>query len=555
MKKTYISILMLTLGALYSVTPLLIRPEFIDGSHWDLGNYMSWTQQVGMAIREGVFYPRWQSFSNGGYGSPTTVFYSPLFYWLTGFINLFIPSLIVSLKVTTIAGFFISGLSMYMFLRNFCGHTGSVAGGILYQLLPYHIFDLYIRSSLPETFAFLWLPLIMHFIYKGFTENKVDKWIGLSFSYAGLILTHIVSAYIFTFVAAFYALALTLREKDIRRAQKFILATLFGLSISAVYFIPMLFERKFVHLKWITDRWDYRHRFLFMNNEYTASPFYIQLEVIAVLLVLLVFFSLIIYLLRRGSYSPAASFGFVFFFCLFAFSLFLSIPLSAPVWTVIPGLPTIHLPWRWLMVSVFAAAVLTGLSLDAIPPKAVKAAISVDRITRVSVAMFHALIIGNIIASFYIIIGTGPLKEKDLERLLGEGGGVIAFRPIWVPQKAKDFSEERGNPPVVFKEGTGKIDINSWKSHSRLFTVNAAAPSIVRVSTFYYPGWTALMDGREIPIDIEKDSGAMLLTIPPGKNEVLLEFRDTSLRKVAKWISIISFLAAILVLVAARQRK
>jgi len=54
---------------------------------------------------------------------------------------------------------------------------------------------------------------------------------------------------------------------------------------------------------------------------------------------------------------------------------------------------------------------------------------------------------------------------------------------------------------------------------------------------------------------IEKDSGAMLLNISPGKNNILLEFRDTSLRKMAKWISIVSLLAALTGLIISRLNK
>jgi hypothetical protein len=77
----------------------------------------------------------------------------------------------------------------------------------------------------------------------------------------------------------------------------------------------------------------------------------------------------------------------------------------------------------------------------------------------------------------------------------------------------------------------------------------------LRISTFYYPGWTALINGREIPIGIEKDSGAMLLGLPSGGNTVLLEFRNTPLRRAAGWVSILSLFAAMLGLVVEKQKK
>lgn len=545
--KITISVLIISLSALYAITPLFLHQEFAFGG--DIGYHINTAHQVSMSIMEGTLYPRWQSMSNGGYGAPATIFYSPLFYWLTGIIDILTPSLIISLKVMTFAGFLLSGISMYIFLRNFCSYRGSVAGAAAYQLLPYHIFDLYWRGTLAETFAFAWLPIILHFAYKGFTEDRLLMWIGLAFSYAGLVLTHLASAYIFTFVITAFALFLSLRGKSPRLFLKFTLSFLFGLSLSTVYFVPMLFERRFVHLEWMTEvPWgDYTRNFLFMG-ENSMKIFHIHLKQIVILQLLLVITSLISILKRKGLQNiPYIA----FFSLLFLFSLYISTPLSMPIWKNTPGLQTIQFPWRWLMVSTFSAAVLTGLWFDKFSLDAIKR----DRLFKVSSALFYAFFIVSLYLSSIHIMSAGPMKRKTLGWMMREGGDVIEYRPIWLSQKTKDFSKERGETPVIFKKGGGRVDIASWKSHSRLFKVDAAVPSILRVSTFYYPGWTALINDKEIPISIEKDSGAMLLNLPPGKNEVLLEFRDTPLRRGAKWISILSLLAAVLGLVAARQRK
>ena len=93
----------MTVCALCAITPLLTHSEFFSGG-WDLTLHLYHTFQVSAGIKEGILYPRWLPLSNGGYGSPITIFYSPLFYILTGIINLVVPSLIVSLKVTTFLG-------------------------------------------------------------------------------------------------------------------------------------------------------------------------------------------------------------------------------------------------------------------------------------------------------------------------------------------------------------------------------------------------------------------------------------------------------------------
>lgn len=549
MKQTHVTALLLIVSSVYATVPLVTHHEFIRGG-WDLSNHISCTFQVSESLKEGILYPRWLSIPNGGYGSPTMIFYSPLFYWLTGVVNLFIPSLVDSLKVTTFIGFLLSGISMYMLLRNFCRNTGSLAGGIAYQLMPYHVFDFYCRQTLTETFAFFWLPLILNFIYKAYTKGGNYNWIGFAFSYAGLVFTHLVSAYVFTFVIVSTAFYLSVREKNFKALLSFAVAFLIGLSISAVYFIPMFFEREYVHIEWLTEGWGgYSSNFLFMT-ENSNNPVHVQLKKIVILQVLVVSISLILFHYRRRIYKDIHNLHhLIFFSAIFTFSIFISTPYSKPIWDIIPGLPTIHFPWRWLMISTFSSSILIGLTLNTFSFTDIRK----DRFTNVSVAAIHALMISNLyLASTYITVAE-PMQRNDFEQTFRNGGNLIEYRPIWLSDKKKDFSKEKRSY-VTFKEGAGKIDIVSWKSHSRLFIVNIAQPSTVRVSTFYYPGWTASATGKEIPIYIEKDSGAMLINLSPGENTVLLEFKDTPLRRGAKWVSVLSLAAALLCLIAARVK-
>ena len=73
MMKTAVGFISLALCALYAITPLLINSGFFTGS-WDLSIHLYNAFQVSEGIKDGAFYPRWLSLSNGGYGSPVTIF-------------------------------------------------------------------------------------------------------------------------------------------------------------------------------------------------------------------------------------------------------------------------------------------------------------------------------------------------------------------------------------------------------------------------------------------------------------------------------------------------
>jgi uncharacterized membrane protein len=551
MNKTALIITALASGALFAIAPLLISSGFFSGG-WDLTVHLYHALQVSAGIKEGVLYPRWIALSNGGNGAPITIFYSPLFYILNGFVNLIIPDLILSLKVVMFIGFLLSGIVMYLFLRNFCGRTGSLAGGIAYQLLPYHLFDFYLRETLAETFAFFLFPLILHFAYKGARENRISPWIGMAFSYAGLVLTHLVSAYIFSFVIAAYTLFLSIRGGGFRVFMRSIVASLFGLFLSAVYFVPMFLERKFVHIEWLKDGpWAYDRNFLYMKAN-RLNPFYAQLEQIVLLSVVLVISALVLsYLKKRTRGDFPNQDHLLFFASVFVFSIFISTQFAMPIWRLVPGFSTTLFPWRWLMISTLAIAAMIGISFDLFSVKDLKS----GRRILVSTAAFHAILIGNLILSSFYLTVKVPMQQSDLDRIYSKGAELIEYRPIWLVDKKRDFSEERGKTPVVFTKGQGTIEIEDWKSQSRQIKSIAMTSATVRISTFYYPGWTAVVNGKETPIGIEKESGAMLLTLPPGENTVLLEFRDTPLRRTAKWVSILSLVAAMLVLVVDRQKS
>lgn len=544
MKKKCIITALLAISAIYATFPLILNKEFIGGG-WDLSQHVNWADQVNKGFREGILYPRWLSLSNSGYGSPTMIFYSPLFYLLTGIVNLFVPSLIISLKIASFTGFFLSGVFMYILLRNFCSTTASIAGSIAYQLLPYHVFSFYAREAIAETFAFIWPPLIIHFAYKGFMEKLIANLVGMAFSYAGLILTHIASAYIFTFVIVCLSIFFFIGQRSFLSFLKFAIAMILAFLISAVYFIPMLFERKFVHIELMTKIWgEFKYHLLFKNEGY----FDIEL-ILSIMSALLMISMMLSYYLRTKLKERHTLYIHAFFYLIFILSVYMSTPLSTPIWTLIQGLQTLVFPWRWMAISTFAVSVLIGITIDSLSLNAKK-----DTVIRMLTAIFCVFIFINFYLSSLYIIAARPMQNERLQQMLTERTDMATFRPIWhTQQKERDFATE-GWIPVRFKHGDGNIEIVSWGSQSRIFHVNASSASIIRVSTFYYPGWTAFMNGNEISIEIEDESGAMLLSIPQGKSTVLLEFKDTPLRKFASWTSILSIIAAFISVFIERLR-
>ena len=96
-----------------------------------------------------------------------------------------------------------------------------------------------------------------------------------------------------------------------------------------------------------------------------------------------------------------------------------------------------------------------------------------------------------------------------------------------------------------YKGGEGKI--NNITSNSRKISFNyvSESPSIVRVNTIYYPGWTAVSDGKQKAIFYDNKQGVMDLKLTSGNQNITLFFTETPLRIISDMISFVSLLVLV----------
>jgi uncharacterized membrane protein YfhO len=120
--------------------------------------------------------------------------------------------------------------------------------------------------------------------------------------------------------------------------------------------------------------------------------------------------------------------------------------------------------------------------------------------------------------------------------------------PIWVNQEKIDKSEDI-KQAVAIQKGEGTAEVVAQKSAERVIAITAEEPLTVRIRTFNFPGWKAYVDNRQVAIKTEKDTGAMLIDIPEGKQALTLKFEDTPIRYYSKLISSVSFFIMMIFLV------
>jgi hypothetical protein len=78
---------------------------------------------------------------------------------------------------------------------------------------------------------------------------------------------------------------------------------------------------------------------------------------------------------------------------------------------------------------------------------------------------------------------------------------------------------------------------------------------VLRLFTFYFPGWHAYVDGREVPIDVSAPDGFITFWVPSGEHEVLVQFEDTPPRRLGYLLSGLSLAALGAVVISLRVHR
>jgi hypothetical protein len=118
------------------------------------------------------------------------------------------------------------------------------------------------------------------------------------------------------------------------------------------------------------------------------------------------------------------------------------------------------------------------------------------------------------------------------------------YEPVWVQERPTWSAGER----LSFVEGQGLARAHALEPGAYDYHVAVQDTARLRVSTFFFPGWTVYVDGEERPLMVDNPQGVMEFNLEPGDHWVQVRFEDTALRR---WSTLLSLLAAGLLLVSA----
>ncbi len=483
-------------------------------------------------LAEGNIIPRWAGNLNWGYGHPILEFLYPLPSYLASIFHFFGFTLVDSIKVVFGISFVLSGIAMYIFVKELLrDEKAAFFAGLLYVIAPYRFVDLYVRGAIGEHVAFIFPPLIFLFLLKLSKRHSLGYIAGGVFSFTGLILSHNAITLMFLpliFIYIFYLIFQSSNKKH------FIINTLFlillGFGLSAFFWIPAFIEGKYTLRDIVTSGGEYLTSFVVWKDFFIPSWSYggtlFLSKQIGIIHWIGIFGSIFAtyYLHRNKNKLWIIGLG---SFIILAITLFLMTDASNPIWKSVSVLQKFQFPWRFLSLGVFLSALSGGIFLSLILNKYKKLVllIFVAGLLLVNKDYWHAQGFLHKPESFYNGIYNGTTDT-------GESA------PIWSVR----FMEKSPVSKVEVIEGHGEIKETKRNFTKRSYRVEAETKIRILENTLYFPGWRVLIDGEPEIIEFQDQNHRGLITfnVDKGSHNVNINYEETKIRFLANAISVIS---------------
>jgi hypothetical protein len=458
---------------------------------------------------------------------------------------------------------------------------------------PFHLVNVYVRGdSLSEFYAFIFYPLIL-WALDGMDRSECGKadsrgssaarawWLLLpALAFASLVLSHNLSAFIFSPFVLLYLALLSWRETGRGRWRvlaRGLLSLGLGLLLSAWYWLPALAELGYVQLGPSTEGFFHYGRHFRSSNlvqdrllfDYSVaadhgarSPFSMGL-------------AQVVFTVKGGLVLAVRGFrrrlevrwGFVLFGVLA--STVMITPLSRPLWDHLPLLPVVQFPWRFLSVQALftaaAAAVLVPhepVAGDLRPAARGWRATARNLQSAGAALLVAALLLASVLVPLHperLPIGPADVTVERLqlyELFTGNIGTTIRYEWLYeganprpytsdaliepgVPLRAIPLDGAQVEASLVEREPTRRVWRVSGEGGGMAFPVH------------YWPGWQARVDGERAEVWAVQGSGTLALQVPAGEHTVTLRLGRTPVRAAAEALSLISGVALV-VIVAGR---
>jgi hypothetical protein len=563
-------ILLIPLAALFALTPRMIRG--VTCGH-DFGFHLISWFEAQRSWSQGVLYPHWAQTPNWGAGEARFVFYPPLTWILGALLGYLVPWTWVAAAFTFLCLTAV-GLSTRALARSFLPAPAATLAGVIATSTPYTLFTAYERTAFGELAAAFWIPLLLLFAWRQSEPGKLrvsqfgramDRAIDGSTAPLALILaciwlTNAPAGVMASYLLAFAALAVAVIQRQLWPILRASIAVVIALGLAAFYLVPAAVEQRWIAIQQavdvgmrVSDSW------LFSRHASPDLALHDQVlhlaSTIAVLTTALALAALIFCLARRKLPSSGQP-VWLPLALLIPILFLLQLPISAPVWNLLPRWQFLQFPWRWLMVldlpfAIFLAAATPLGTRRSRMWSATGWIAALLLVTGVAAQVFFQFCdeddnVNNQVAVFHA--GTGVEGTDEYAAAASDNSLIASGLPdgCLVSDPTQELGEsDSGDTPVWYPE-QGSCDdtftAQVWQNEHKILRIDSDHGGFVVLRLSRYPAWHITINGKP-PISLPtREDGLIAIPVAAGPSTIDVRWSTTTDVSSGRWISLASLI-------------
>lgn len=587
----------IVMAAVIAVGPLLRPGPSCSGDV--VFHFISW-MDAEHSMSTGLLYPHWANSPNFGAGEPRFVFYPPI-SWMAGAVLgtflrwSFVP---LALFILLLAA---TGLANRALAREVLEDQPATLAGCAAIFLGYALFNVYKRSDFAELTGGFWIPLLLLFALRrrnpsgSFWARTFDGSAApLALIVTGIWLSNgplgIMASYLLTAVALVSALI----EKSMVPVVRAAASTFAGMGLASLYLIPAISERDWVSIQNAMNSTNYavENNWLYARH---ANPLLASHDIllhrvsnVAVVMLVITFLGAAIVWIR--GVVPGERRWWLPMVLIPPAVLFLLLPISQPVWNVLPELRLLQFPWRWLVVLespmaiCFAAAVwfnrkpLRTLVMTACAAVFVGIGLAVPRWWFVECGPVMTLLQESARKGI-VVLGKPeyappgirfPLVDPQGNPLVDAQGnplpappvnpnvkmmpsaclldsdsnasvqGGVDLAPAWDGEQASCKSS--GWRQMSLMADPSAPEAFRYRPEQKWFMGIAQHAGYLILRLRYYPAWGVKVNGIPVTATAERERGLMAVPVPRGIVQVSVNWTTTGDVVAGRWVSGVALL-------------
>lgn len=545
------------------------------GVQGDLTLHYHITRSYAQSFAEGDWLPRWAGLLDGGRGDALFTFYPPLCYLASALLmKLFGLDVLTSIKAVSFLILVVAQASAYLLAREFFTRRQSLIVSLAFVLLPAFPLICLHRVFLANAFALSIAPLAVKWAYRLLTQAPADpnrprfQIMLFALSCSAIILSHTITTYLTGLTIGFLMLAF-LPRTNWRNFMRLAAGGIVALMLTAFFLLPQLVEADWVQLKLQLVQQDYRNYFLFApppnDSRYRqawsgfndATSYLIVIQSLTGLLLALSCWPQ----WRGGNRSPLVWFG----SALVGFGFLISLPVSDLLWRYLPGLKFIQFPWRFQPFVALGLGVLAIVAIECRPllKKPLRVLLMAGLTWLIVIQLIFTAVFVHLgdegetreqVANLLTATDAQPVNLKEGTSLQNEDdlkyapytSNQLYFRPVGSAFMLYPPANQPGGLSLI--ESQGRVTTERLEISRREFSIETDSQTKARIETHNHPNWHAQLDGQDIGIQSEPETGLMLIDLPAGAHRLNLRYearyplaRFARLLSIVAWISLLAW--------------